>query len=68
MATREKPSEHTQKVQKMMKDLVDHLRSDIEIIQNPQEKAIFETSAEVIGGLVKTLEHYQNKTEPAWTG
>ena len=67
MATGEKPSEHTRKVQQMMKDLVDHLRSDIEKIQNPQEKAIFETSAEVIGGLIKTLVHYQKKSETAWT-
>ena len=67
MANNERPSEHTPKVQQMMKDLIDHLRSDIEKIENPQEKAIFETSAEVIGGLMKTLEHYQKKSEPAWT-
>ncbi len=67
MANKEKASEHTPKVRQMMKDLVDHLKSDIEKIDNPQEKAIFETSAEVIGGLMKTLEHYEKKSEPAWS-
>lgn len=59
-------SPHTNKVYSMMNDLVEHLRSDIEKIDNLQEKAIFETSAEVVLGLMKALDDFKKKNEPAW--
>jgi len=34
--------------------------------QNPQAQAFFETTAEVLSGLVKAFEHFESKTEAAW--
>ena len=45
---------------------IDHLRADIEKVDEPQFKAMFETSAEVLGGLVKAFEDYEKKNESAW--
>ena len=56
------PRHHTQKMQKALQEIRDHLRKDIEKVDEPQLKAMFETSAEVLGGLIKAFRHY----EPAW--
>jgi hypothetical protein len=45
---------------------MDHLRDDVEKVDEPQLKAMFETSAEVLGGLVKAFQDYEQKNEPAW--
>jgi hypothetical protein len=42
------------------------LRDDIEIVDDPQLKAMFETAAEVLGGLAKAFNDYERKNEPAW--
>jgi hypothetical protein len=44
----------------------DHLREDIEKVDEPQLKAMFETSAEVLGGLIKAFRDYEQKNESAW--
>jgi len=49
-----------------MNALIDHLREDIGKVDDPQFKAMFETSAEVIGGLVKAFSDYERKNEAAW--
>jgi hypothetical protein len=41
-------------------------RADIGRINDPKAQALFETVAEVTGGLLKALEHYQMGNEPAW--
>jgi hypothetical protein len=43
------PRHHTQKMQKALEEIKDHLRDDIEKVNEPQLKAMFETSAEVLG-------------------
>jgi hypothetical protein len=60
------PQHHTQKVSARFQELIDHLRSDIEKIDDPRAKAMFETSAEVLGGLQKAFRDYEQKNEPAW--
>jgi len=60
------PRYHTQKVGRMLDDLITHLREDIEKIDDPQAEALFEVSAEVLGGLQKAFEHYENQSEKAW--
>jgi predicted AlkP superfamily phosphohydrolase/phosphomutase len=60
------PMEHTANVKKEFKTLIDHLRSDIEKINDPQGKALFEVSAEVLIGLEKAFTDYEEKKEPAW--
>jgi hypothetical protein len=60
------PQHHTQKVSARFQELIDHLRSDIEKVDDPRAKAMFETSAEVLGGLQKAFRDYEQKNEPAW--
>jgi hypothetical protein len=58
---------HTQKMQKALHDIRNHLREDIEKVDEPQLKAMFETSAEVLGGLEKAFKDYEQKNEKAWS-
>lgn len=60
------PRYHTQNVGRMMGDLVDHLREDIGKVDDPQAKALFEVSAEVLQGLQHAMEHFESKSEKAW--
>jgi hypothetical protein len=46
--------------------LADHFRDQISATEEPQARAILETSAEVLGGLKKTFEDYAQKNEAAW--
>ena len=57
---------HTQKLKGQLRDLINHLRADIEKVTDPKARAMFETSAEVLTGLVKAFDDYEQKTEPAW--
>jgi hypothetical protein len=47
-------------------ELIDCLRADIGRVEEPQFKAMFETAAEVLGGLVTAFGHYEEKSERAW--
>lgn len=60
------PRHHTRKMQKALQDIRKHLREDIEKVDEPQLKAMFETSAEVLGGLEKAFKDYEQKNETAW--
>jgi hypothetical protein len=62
------PRHHTRKMQRLLKEIIDHLREDVEKVDEPQLKAMFETSAEVLGGLVKAFHDYEQKKESAWRG
>jgi hypothetical protein len=52
------PRHHTKKMRKA--------REDIDKVDEPQLKAMFETSAEVIAGLEKAFSDYEQKNEAAW--
>jgi predicted AlkP superfamily phosphohydrolase/phosphomutase len=58
--------EHTANVKKEFKALIDHLRKDVERLEDPKAKALFEVSAEVIAGLEKAFTDYEQKNEAAW--
>jgi hypothetical protein len=60
------PRHHTQKMQKALQEIRTHLREDIRKVDEPQLKAMFETAAEVLGGLEKAFKDYEQKTEIAW--
>lgn len=60
------PLHHTQKMKQALEQTRTHLREDIEKVDEPQLKAMFETSAEVIGGLTKAFSDYERKNEGAW--
>lgn len=57
---------HTQKMQKALQDIRNHLREDIQKVDEPQLKAMFETAAEVLGGLERAFKDYEQKNEKAW--
>jgi hypothetical protein len=63
---RTRPIHHTQKMQKRLLETMQHLRKDIQKVDEPQLKAMFETSAEVLGGLVKAFRDYEEKNEFTW--
>ena len=65
-ATDRDPLHHTKKMQKALQDIKDHLRDDIEKVDEPKLKAMFETAAEVLGGLIKAFHDYEQKNESAW--
>jgi hypothetical protein len=58
--------EHTSNIKKEFKKLCEHLREDVEKVNDPQAKALFEVSAEVIDGLQKAFIDYERKNETAW--
>jgi hypothetical protein len=60
------PRHHTQKMKQRLEETIDHLREDIDKVDEPQLKAMFETAAEVLGGLVKAFRDYEQKNESAW--
>jgi hypothetical protein len=60
------PIHHTQKVKAQMSQLIEHLRGDVGKVTEPKVQALFETSAEVLTGLVKAFDDYEKKSEAAW--
>lgn len=60
------PRHHTQQMRQRLSEITNHLREDIEKVDEPQLKAMFETSAEVLGGLSKAFDDYERKNEGAW--
>jgi hypothetical protein len=57
------PCVHTQNIRKMLTELVDHLRKDLDKVSEPKAQALFETSAEVLIGLRTAFEHYERGNE-----
>ncbi|MEA2922002.1 MAG: hypothetical protein QOF07_1965 [Bradyrhizobium sp.] len=60
------PQHHTEKMKTRLQEIVTHLREDVQKVDEPQLKAMFETSAEVLGGLIKAFSDYEKKNEAAW--
>lgn len=60
------PAAHTRNVCQRLAEVREHLRRDIEVVEEPQFRAMCETAAEVIGGLEKTFSDYEKKNETAW--
>jgi hypothetical protein len=57
---------HTKKLREEMQALITHLRRDVALVEDPAAKALFETSAEVLAGLVKTCQDYDAGQEAAF--
>lgn len=66
MANQSDPTEHTQKIKTEFQKLTDHLREDVRKVDDPKAKALFETSAEVLNGLIKAFSDYEKGEEEAW--
>lgn len=61
------PIHHARKMSRELTAMIDHMRHDIDQVDEPQFKAMFETAAEVMGGLVTAFRHYEEKGEHAWS-
>jgi len=66
LSSKDNPIHHTQKIKSRMRQLIDHLRAEVGKVAEPKAQALFETSAEVIVGLVKAFDDYEKKSEAAW--
>jgi hypothetical protein len=53
------------RIKGMLSDVMGHSREDVAKIEDPRGQALFETTAEVLGGLVKAYEDYELRSE-AW--
>ena len=65
-ATNGDPRHLVEKMKDQLQKTIDHLRDDVTKVDDPQFKALFETSAEVLSGLVKAFNDYERKNEAAW--
>jgi hypothetical protein len=60
------PRHQTLKLKQMLNDTATHAREDVSKITDPKAQALFETTAEVLKGLVKAFDDFEQKSEPAW--
>ena len=60
------PSDHVQNLARRLHELKDHCRDDVRKVNDPKAQALFETTAEVLGGLEKAMNDFREKNEPAW--
>ena len=50
----------------MRSDVISHAHEDVDKVADPQAQALFETTAEVVQGLVRASDHREQKSEAAW--
>jgi hypothetical protein len=50
----------------MLRRVADHARDDVTKIEDPKAEALFETTAEVIEGLITAFERYETRAKAAW--
>jgi hypothetical protein len=60
------PRHHTLKLKQMLNDTAAHAREDVSKVSDPKAQALFETTAEVLKGLVKAFDDFEEKREDAW--
>ncbi len=60
------PKVHAAHVRQVMQDLITHLRQDIDRVEETRAQVLFETTAEVLEGLVKTYDDYDTGEEIAF--
>jgi hypothetical protein len=60
------PRHHTARIKQMLTDLINHAREDVSKVNDPKAQALFETTAEVVSGLRKAYEDFEQKNEEVW--
>jgi hypothetical protein len=60
------PSVHAEHLQQQLSYLIGHLRQDIKRVDEPQFQVLLETSAEVLGGVKTSFQHYLDRRGPSW--
>lgn len=64
--TEHDPYHQSAKIRSMLTGIIDHAREDVAKVSDPQARALFETTAEVLTGLRTAFEHFERGTEEAW--
>ena len=59
------PRYYVANIKRMLGDVQTHVRDDTRRVGDQQARALFETTAEVLGGLIKAYEDYERRA-PAW--
>ena len=59
------PRYHVANIKRMLNDTISHIRDDEDRVNDPMARALFETTAEVLTGLMTAYDHYE-RGEPAW--
>ncbi len=50
----------------MLTDVIEHARKDVNDVSDPKAQALFETTAEVLSGIKKAFEDFEQGNERAW--
>ena len=58
---------HAAELREMLAKVTRHARHEVENVSDPKTQALFETTAEVLDGLIRAYDHANQKSEPAWT-
>jgi hypothetical protein len=61
--TEDNPQYHLVKMRGMLNAVMRHCREDMGKIDEPKAQALFETTAEVINGLITTYSRYETELE-----
>ena len=61
--TEDNPRYHVVKVRGMLNSVMRHCREDIEKVAEPKAQALFETTAEVLNGLINAYRRYETELE-----
>lgn len=62
----EDPKERAQNIEQYLYELKLFCHSESSTVSDPKARALFETTAEVLGGLEKAYSDYQSENEGAW--
>jgi hypothetical protein len=60
------PGYHVTNIQRMLREVADHAREDVGKVNDGRAKALFETTAETLEGLIEAYDHYAHGSEEAW--
>jgi hypothetical protein len=60
------PLHHTGNIKQMLTEVIEHVRDDVNKVNDPKAQALMETTAEVLAGLVKAYNDFEQKNERAW--
>jgi hypothetical protein len=57
---------HTTEIKAILSDAINQAREGVGEVDDPRAQAMFETTAEVLQGLLTAYEHYERVAEEAW--
>lgn len=59
------PKAHVRNIAQMLTEIIDHVREDVDRVDEPKAQVLFETTAEVLTGLRTAYQHYESGAEKA---